>query len=74
MVGCVLGGLGLWGLYSTTVSRVRLMFGRAPRGFTGVLWREQRREDSERAAFWQRVSGWALVVGFLMVVIARSAS
>lgn len=74
MFGCALVVFGLWGLYSATVNRVRMLFGRAPRGFAGVLWREHRRESSMRAAFWQRVSAWATLLGFLMVTIVRLTS
>ena len=74
IVGCALVVFGLWGLYRATVERVRLLFGRAPRGFAGVLWREHRREESERAAFWQRVCTWAVIIGALVVAIVRLTS
>ena len=74
IVGCALVVFGLWGLYRATVARVRLLFGRAPRGVAGVLWREYRREESDRAASWQRACTWVVVVGALVVAIVRLAS
>ena len=74
MFGCALVVFGLWGLFRATVSRVRMLFGRAPRGVAGVLWREQRREGSMRAAFWQRMSAWAALLGVLMVTFVRLTS
>lgn len=71
MFGCALVVFGLWGLFRATANRLRLLFGRAPRGVAGLLWREQRREGSMRAAFWQRVSASAALLGVLMVALAN---
>jgi hypothetical protein len=72
--GCALVVFGLWGLYGATANRMRLWFGRAPRGFAGLMWREQRREASARAGRWQRVSAWAVFLGAMIAAIAHLAS